>query len=129
MLQLLADLRRLGVQVVYASYSRLLLLTNRPTAGSAVAYGRYLMSAATTPDVFRHISLSIVHIWEYLIFLDMANMGGVIAHEPETTDLPEDVDIEMAWNMQAFLPQALQDRFAKIVGVFIYELYLSLIHI
>ena len=123
MLQLLADLRRLGVQVVYASYSRLLLLTNRPTAGSAVAYGRYLMSAATTPDVFRHINLSIVHIWEYLIFLDMANMGGVIAHEPETTDLPEDVDIEMAWNMQAFLPQALQDRFAKIVGVFIYELY------
>lgn len=122
MLQLLAELRRLGVQIVYANYSRMLLLTNRPTAGSAVAYGRYLMSAVTTPDVFRHISLHIVHIWEYLVFLDMANMGGIIAHEPEK-DLPDDVDIEMAWNIQAFLPQAIQDRFAKAVGVFIYELY------
>lgn len=123
MLQLLAEFRRLGVQIVYASYTRLILLTNRPTAGSAAAFGRYLLSAATSPDVFRHLSFHLVHVWEYLLFLDMANMGGVIAHDPDATELPDDVDVEMAWNIQAFLPPALQERFAKAIGLFIYELY------
>lgn len=122
MLQLLTEIRRLGVHIVYASYTRLLLLTNRPTAGSAAAFGRYLLSAATAPDVFRHVSLSLVHVWEYLLFLDMANMGGIIAHDPQA-ELPDDVDVEMAWNMQTFLPPAVQPRFAKLVGLFIYELY------
>lgn len=123
LLQLLAEFRRLGVQIVYASYTRLLLLTNRPTAGSAAAFGRYLMGTATAPDVFRHLTLNIVHVWEYLVFLDMNNFGGVIAHDPEAIELPEDVDVEMAWNIQSFLPPAVQERFAKMVGLFIYELY------
>ncbi|WFD27179.1 DNA-directed DNA polymerase [Malassezia nana] len=123
LLQLLAEFRRLGVQIVYASYTRLLLLTNRPTAASAAAFGRYLMSTATAPDVFRHLSLTIVHVWEYLVFLDMTNVGGVMAHDHEAAELAEDVDVEMAWNIQSFLPPAVQERFAKMVGLFIYELY------
>ena len=81
------------------------------------------MGTATGPDVFRHLTLNIVHVWEYLVFLDMNNVGGVIAHDPEAIELPEDVDVEMAWNMQSFLPLAIQERFAKMVGLFIYELY------
>ncbi|WFD29904.1 DNA-directed DNA polymerase [Malassezia sp. CBS 17886] len=124
LLQLLAELRRLGVQVVYASYTRLFLLTNKPTAPSAAAFGRYILTAATSRDVFKHLSLDIIHFWEYLLFLDMANMGGVICHRPDAPGpLPEEIDIEMAWNMQAFLPPAVQPRFAKLVGLFIYELY------
>lgn len=123
MLQLLTEFRRLGVSVVYASYTRLFLLTNKPTAGSAAAFGRYLLSAVTSRELFKHLGLSIVHFWEYLVFLDIANMGGVICHEPTALEPPEHFDIEMAWNVQEFLPPALQPRFAKTVGTFIYELY------
>lgn len=124
LLQLLAEFRRLGVQIVYASYTRLFLLTNKPTAGSAAAFGRYLMSAATGPDVFKHVSLHIVHFWEYLLFLDTANMGGVICHSPDAVaSSDDDFDIEMAWNMQEFLPPSVQPHFARNIGMFIYELY------
>lgn len=123
MLQLLAEFRRLGVSVVYASYTRLFLLTNKPTAGSAAAFGRYLLSAVTSRELFKHLGLSIVHFWEYLVFLDIANMGGVICHEPDALVPSEQFDIEMAWNVQEFLPPAVQTRFAKAIGSYIYELY------
>lgn len=123
LLQLLAEFRRLGVSVVYASYTRLFLLTNKPTAGSAAAFGRYLMSAVTSRELFKHLTLNIVHFWEYLVFLDIANMGGVICHEPDAVVPVEQFDIEMAWNVQEFLPVALQGRFAKLVGLYIYDLY------
>ncbi|PKI82744.1 Pol2p [Malassezia vespertilionis] len=123
LLQLLAEFRRVGVRVVHASYTRLFLLTNKPTAGSAAAFARYVMSAVTSRELFKHLSLRIVHFWEYLLFLDTTNMGGVIAHTPDAVAPSEATDIEMAWNIQAFLPHALQPRFAKLIGVFIYELY------
>lgn len=125
MLQLLAEFRRLGVSVVYASYTRMFLLTNKPTAGSAAAYGRYLLRAVTSRELFKHLTLEIVHFWEYLVFLDVANMGGVICHEPDAVEPTQEFDIEMAWNIQEFLPLALQPRFAKLVGVYIYELYMG----
>ncbi|WFD34820.1 DNA-directed DNA polymerase [Malassezia cuniculi] len=123
LLQLLAEFKRLGVGIVYASFSRLFLSTNKPTAGNAAAFGRYLMSAATSRELFRHVSLQIVHFWEYLMFLDIANFGGVICHEPDAAEPPEEFDIEMTWNIQEFLPKALQPRFSKLVGIFIYELF------
>ena len=123
LLQLLAEFRRLGVRIVYASFSRVFVLTNKPSAGSAAAFARYLISAVTSRDLFRHLSLQVVHFWEYLLFLDMANFGGVICHEPESAAPMREFDIEMAWNVQAFLPPALQPRFGKLIGVFIYQLY------
>lgn len=125
LLQLLAEFRRLGVGIVYANFSRLFLSTNKPTAGNATAFGRYLMSAATSRDLFRHVSLQIVHFWEYLVFLDISNFGGVICHEPNEPEPSVEFDIEMAWNIQEFLPKAVQPRFSKLVGLFIYELFMS----
>lgn len=125
LLQLLAEFRRLGVGIVYASFNRLFLSTSKPTAGNAAAFGRYLMSAATSRDLFRHVSLNIAHFWEYLVFLDIANFGGVICHEPHAAEPPAEFDIEMTWNIQEFLPKALQPRFGKLVGIFIYELYMA----
>ncbi|CAD6887281.1 unnamed protein product [Tilletia controversa] len=123
LLQLLAEFKRLGTSIVYASFNRIFLLTNKPTAGSAAAYGRYLMSAVTSRELFKHLTLDIVHYWEYLLWLDVANFGGVISADPDQLELSERFDIEMNWNIQVFLPPVLQPRFSSIIGSYIYQLH------
>lgn len=123
LLQLLGEFRRLGADIVYASTSRLFLLTKKPTAGSAAAYGRYLTSAVTSRELFKHLSLDIVHFWEQLTWMDSANFGGVISADPEVEIPSESFNVEMNWNIQRFLPLALQGRFASIIGGFIFHIY------
>ncbi|KAN0061615.1 DNA polymerase epsilon catalytic subunit [Thecaphora frezii] len=123
LLQLLAEFKRLGASIVYASFNRLFLLTNKPTAGSAAAYARYLMSAVTSRDLFRHIRLDLVHYWEYLLWMDTANFGGVCSDPNSPEELPASFSVEMNWNIQTFLPPAMQERFSSAVGSFIFQLY------
>ncbi|CCF54758.1 hypothetical protein NDA11_001598 [Ustilago hordei] len=139
LLQLLAEFKRLGASIVYASFSRLFLLTSKPGAANAMAYSRYLMTAVTSRELFKHVQLEIIHYWEYLLWMDSANFGGVIA---DTTDLatPANLEeageeaggrgkegvafnVEMNWNIQTFLPLAVQEKFSVAVGSFIYSLY------
>jgi DNA polymerase epsilon subunit 1 len=107
------------------------LLTSKPTAGSAAAYGRYLISALTSRDLFRHLNLDIVHHWEYLLWMDPANFGGVICRNPEEVFADEEAyrakkfQVDMNWNIATFLPVELQDRFAMVIGGFIKRLYES----
>lgn len=123
LLQLLGEFRRLGASIVYANTSRLFLLTNKPTAGSAAAYGRYLMSAVTSRELFKHLNLDIVHFWEQLTWMDPANFGGVISVDPEADVPSETFNVEMNWHIQRTLPPATQDRFASMVGGFIFNIY------
>ncbi|PWN28583.1 putative POL2-DNA polymerase epsilon, calytic subunit A [Jaminaea rosea] len=123
LLQLLGEFKRLGSTIVYASVNRLFLLTNKPTAGSAAAYGRYLVSTVTSRDLFRHLGLDIVHFWEQLTWMDVANFGGVISADPEAEEPSETFTVEMNWNVQRFLPLAVQPRFASVVGGFIFHVY------
>jgi DNA polymerase epsilon subunit 1 len=125
LLQLLAEFKRLGASIVYASFGRLFLLTSKPTAGSAAAYGRYLMTAVTSRDLFKHIKLEIVHFWEYLLWMDVANFGGVISSDPQAVELSRQGAVESNWNISTFLPQAVEPRFKLIVSTFIQQLYLS----
>ncbi len=135
LLQLLAEFKRLGASIVYASFNRLFLLTSKPTAANAMAYSRYLLSAVTSRELFKHVQLDIIHYWEYLLWMDTANFGGVIA-DAESMLAPSDEDgdrqgeavaptfnVEMNWNIQTFLPLAVQEKFSVAVGSFIYSLY------
>ncbi|KAL9936385.1 hypothetical protein V8E36_004453, partial [Tilletia maclaganii] len=123
LLQILAEFKRLGTSIVYASFNRIFLLTNKPTAGSAAAYGRYLTSAVTSRELFKHLTLDIVHYWEYLLFLDISNFGGVMSSNPDQLELSEKFDVEMNWNIGIFLPPILQPRFNAVVGNYIFQLH------
>lgn len=126
LLQLLAEFKRLGTKVVYADLNRVFLLTSKPDAASAFAFAKYLVTAANSHDLFRHIVIDVTQFWNYLAWMDIANFGGVrIAPEVAGSNAPTQgmFDIAMDWNIQAFLPPALQHKFARRVAEFIYELY------
>lgn len=129
LLQLLAECKRMGASIVFANFSKLFILTSKPTAGSAAAFGRYMVSAITSRDLFKHIDLEIVHHWDYLVWMDSANFGGVICRDPEqeqeqgVEDLQKPFHVDMNWNIASFLPQIAQEKFNLIIGGFIRRLY------
>jgi DNA polymerase epsilon subunit 1 len=125
-LQLLAEFKRLGTQVVYADFNRIFLLTTKPDAGSAYAFARYLVSAANSQELFRHLVIDVNQFWNYLTFMDIANFGGVkISPEQAASREPPSskFEISMDWNIQSFLPGSLQPVFERNVAAFIFALY------
>ncbi|WVW81918.1 DNA polymerase epsilon catalytic subunit A [Kwoniella bestiolae CBS 10118] len=125
-LQLLAELKRLGTSVVYADFNRIFLLTTKPDAGSAYAFAKYLVTAANSQELFRHLVIDVTQFWNYLAWMDVANFGGVKV-PPEVASSrdppPAKFEISMDWNIQSFLPGILQPIFERNVAQFIYQLY------
>ncbi|KAL1407078.1 DNA polymerase epsilon catalytic subunit [Vanrija albida] len=126
LLQLLAEFKRLGTQVVYADLNRIFILTSKPDAGSAFAFAKYLVTAANSHELFRHVVIDVVQFWNYLAWMDVANYGGVRV-PPELAGSgappPKQFELSMDWNIQAFLPVEIQGTFELRVADFIFLLY------
>lgn len=125
-LQLIAEFRRLGTKVVYADFNRIFLLTSKPDAGSAFAFAKYLVMAANSQELFRHLIVDVTQFWNYLSWMDVANFGGVKISPEQAASReppPQRFEISMDWNIQAFLPGSLHPIFERTVAAFIFSLY------
>ncbi|KAK2460009.1 hypothetical protein APHAL10511_008015 [Amanita phalloides] len=121
-IQMLAEFKRLGSQVVYADFGRILLATSKPP-GTAHAYATYITTAVTAHELFQHIYLHTDRFYDFLLFMDTANMAAIVCEDPLTTEPPKELSIEMRWNIGQFLPQPVQDEFDSIVQYYMLELY------
>lgn len=124
-LQLLAEFRRLGTQIVYADFDRVLLLTSKPDSRSAYAFAQYIVSAANSQELFQDISFEVNFFWDYLAWMDLANFGGVkvTPEEAGSHQASETHTITMDWNIQAYLPPGIQHHFETQVGNFIWAMF------
>jgi DNA polymerase epsilon subunit 1 len=120
--QLLAEFKRLGSQVAYADFSRILLATSKPP-GTAYAYATYIISAVTSNELFQHVYLRTEHFYDFMFLMDQANMGAILCEDPLATESPEILSLEMRWNIEHFLPPAIQGDFGRSVQYFILELF------
>ena len=121
-IQMLAEFKRLGSGVVYADFSRILLATSKPP-GTAHAYATYITTAVTSHELFQHMYLKTERTYDFLLFMDSANYGGIVCEDPLALEPPEELTIEMRWNIETFLPPAIQDDFRSVIQYFIVELY------
>lgn len=121
-IQMLAEFKRLGSQVVYADFSRLILVTSKPP-GTAHAYATYITTAVTSHELFQHIYLNTDKFYDFLLFLDEANLGGIVCEDPLALEPPDEICMEMRWNVETFLPQPIQKDFGNMVKFFILEMY------
>jgi DNA polymerase epsilon subunit 1 len=121
-IQLLAEFKRLGSHVVYADFSRILLATSKPP-GSAYAFATYITTAVTSHELFQHVYLNTERFYDFLLFMDQANMGGVVCEDPLAVEPPNEHLIEMKWNIKHFLPQSIQADFHAVIQYFIIELH------
>ncbi len=121
-LQMVAEFRRLGSHVVHADFGNLLLVTSKPP-GTAYAYANYLMSAINGNELFKYIALRTERFYDYLLYLDKANRGGVVCVDPQALEPPQKVHMEATWNIQSFLPPFVQEQFSRFVNSFIRNRY------
>lgn len=121
-IQLLAEFKRLGSHVVYADFSRILLATSKPP-GTAHAYATYITTAVNSHELFQHVYLHTEQFYDFLLFMDQANMGGIVCEDPLAVELPEELSMEMRWNIASFLPPAIQQDFEAAIQYYIVELF------
>ncbi|KAK0199787.1 hypothetical protein DFS33DRAFT_1388090 [Desarmillaria ectypa] len=121
-IRLLAEFKRLGSHVVYADFSRILLSTSKPP-GTAHAYATYINTAVTSHELFEHIYLQTDKFYDFLLFMDNANMGGIVCEDPLALEPPEELTLENHWNIAEFLPPAIQKDFGIAIQFFAVELY------
>lgn len=122
--QLLAEFRRLGSDVVYANFNKIILSTSKPSPSAAYAYCNYLISSLGSRDLFKFLQLDIIRYWSLFVQMDSANFAGVVCEDPLVEDDPEALKatrpkVQMTWLIQALLPPAVRGHFAHIVALFI----------
>ena len=116
-IQMLAEFKRLGSNVVYADFSRIILVTSKPP-GTAHAYATYINTAVTSHELFKHIYLRTDRFYDFLLYMDPANFGAVVCEDPLAIEPPKQLAISSNWNINKFLPPAVQNHFRSVVRYF-----------
>lgn len=66
--------------------------------------------------------------WDLLLWMDVANFGGVTCNNPLAEDaksIAEAAEIDMNWNIATFLPEAVRPCFREIIAAFVHGLQSS----
>nr|XP_043613660.1 DNA polymerase epsilon catalytic subunit A-like [Erigeron canadensis] len=120
---LLAEFRKLGATIIFASFSKVILDTGKSDLIAAQAYCDSLLKTIQTRDLFEYIELEPTQFWHSLLFMDQYNYGGIQDKQDQTNDGTHDdsqVDIVPSWNIAVNLPAKAQDYFMYIVSDFMY---------
>ncbi|XP_076126347.1 DNA polymerase epsilon catalytic subunit A [Alosa pseudoharengus] len=83
-LQLVAEFKRLGSSVVYGNFNRIILCTKKRRIDDAIAYVEYITNSIHSREIFHSLSLTFSRCWEFLLWMDPANHGGVKGKLPSS---------------------------------------------
>ncbi|KGO42172.1 DNA-directed DNA polymerase, family B [Penicillium expansum] len=108
--RLMAEFRRVGSHVIFASPTRLLLQTTKTEVGNAYAYSQYVLKSIRANPSFHFIDLEIKEYWDYLVWYDEYNYGGKGCREVTEAD-EQDLETAMHWQLSRFLPMPMQTIF------------------
>ncbi|XP_018524002.1 DNA polymerase epsilon catalytic subunit A [Lates calcarifer] len=83
-LQLVAEFKRLGSTVVYGNFNRMILCTKKRRIDDAIGYVEYITNSIHSREIFHSLSMSFSRCWEFLMWMDPANYGGVKGKLPSS---------------------------------------------
>ncbi|XP_057689041.1 DNA polymerase epsilon catalytic subunit A-like isoform X1 [Corythoichthys intestinalis] len=89
-LQLIAEFKRLGSTVVYGNFNRIILCTKKRRIDDAIGYVEYITKSIHSKEIFHSLSISFSRCWEFLLWMDPANSGGVKGKLPSSILYGED---------------------------------------
>jgi len=120
---LLQELKKLGSRVIFADFNKILMLTTKTTTENARAYNDYLLRTLKGHRLFQLLNLREIELWEHLLWMDTWNRCGIRASldAPEEEDAPPSLSYE--WNIQTYLPPAIQKSFQAVIGQFVMLIY------
>jgi DNA polymerase epsilon subunit 1 len=116
----------LGSHVIYASFDKLVISTSKTNFKIGGAYSAYLLHALQKNVLFEHLELKPVKFWDYLIWLDPYNYGGLVFDETEeqfiSVSNPSSVAkicLDMNWDISEYLPPVAREEFDQVISNFI----------
>jgi len=69
-MQLIAEFKRLGSNIVYASFSQMILCTKKRRVDDALAYIEFITNSIRSRELYRLIDISYTKYWQTLIWMD-----------------------------------------------------------
>ncbi|PYH41908.1 DNA polymerase epsilon catalytic subunit POL2 [Aspergillus saccharolyticus JOP 1030-1] len=108
--RLMAEFRRVGSNIIFASSTRLLLHTTKTEVGNAYAFSQYVLKSIRANPSFHFIDLEIKEYWDYLLWYDEYNYGGKGCQEVAESD-EQPLETVMHWQLSRFLPTPMQTIF------------------
>ena len=72
-------LYRLGADIVYASFNKLIINTNKATVTDAQSYLNFITDNIRARDLFHILDFKPTKFWSILLFMDSCNFGGISA--------------------------------------------------
>ncbi|KAB7504214.1 DNA polymerase epsilon catalytic subunit A [Armadillidium nasatum] len=144
-LHLISEFKRMGSIIVFANFNKIVICTKKRKIEDAMAYVQFIVESIRNKELFHSIDISFSQCWEYLLWLDMANNGGVkgnsdskkdsasneIEDSEELNNAEADITseegpvIEMNWNLANFLQEwcGCQSNFNAVVASYINTIY------
>ncbi|KAI1007367.1 DNA polymerase epsilon catalytic subunit A [Podosphaera aphanis] len=116
--QLMADFRRVGSHIIFASSHKLILQTTKSQVGNAYAYSQYILKSIKAKPLFHFLDLEIKEYWDFLVWYDEFNYGGKACTEVVEAE-NQTLDCIMHWQLAKFLPKTLQPIFHDWVVQFV----------
>ncbi|MFT7808498.1 DNA polymerase epsilon catalytic subunit A isoform X1 [Arapaima gigas] len=89
-LQLVAEFKRLGSSVIYGNFNRILLCTKKRRIDDGISYVEYITNSIHSREIFHSLSISFSRCWEFLLWMDPTNYGGVKGKLPSSILYQED---------------------------------------
>ncbi|CAK1550449.1 unnamed protein product [Leptosia nina] len=132
-LMLIAEFKRLGSQIVYADFNKIILCTSKNTVIDGIGYVEFVVQSIRNKELFHGIDIRYKQCWSYLLWLDEANFGGVQGKLPDglvevgSSQVPQPSDedpeqesaVSMQWNLSNFLPGAVREYFCAAIAGFV----------
>ncbi|KAF7724021.1 DNA polymerase epsilon catalytic subunit [Apophysomyces ossiformis] len=119
--QLVTELRRIGGNIVFANFRRIIVATAKDNIDSAIPFCEYLHRSVLNKQLFEVLGLELGEYWDILVWMDEQNYGGLPARI--ATEDGSGAIVRAQWNIQAHLPIAVQNMFRKTVASYIQELH------
>ncbi|XP_055615917.1 DNA polymerase epsilon catalytic subunit 1 isoform X2 [Toxorhynchites rutilus septentrionalis] len=133
-LQIIAEFQRMKAEIVYADFNRIVINTGKKTIVDGLTYSDYVVQNIRNKELFHSVMISYQQSWEFLLWIDLANFGGIRGVLPrgmaendreDDDDVPqadeEEVSLEMNWNIGEWLPEEKKCReyFVQFLTVFL----------
>lgn len=117
-LQIIAEFQRLGAEIIYADFNRVIINSGKKTVVDAISYTDYIVQSIRNKELFHSVHISYNQCWNFLLWLDPANYSGVQGKLPkelmetqiedsevQEIDEEEEVSLEMNWNIAELLTE------------------------
>jgi len=123
-LEFICELRKLGVEIIYASLYRLILGTSRQTLQGAIDHFNFIKKTINKNPIFKWITLNAKNYFDVVFWKDPFNFIGIPAsfeHPSNDNDISKKV--KALWNIAVFFPKAVKRHFFVFILDYVIQLY------